>query len=79
MIADTISSGHAWGADFCFLLAIIFAGLAAVLYVMAANGTRRQALTDEGRVTVVQAHVLRWAPALGWVAVALAALGWLIL
>jgi hypothetical protein len=70
MLADTtgIASGHLWGADLCFLLAVIFAALAAALTVVPVRRTAGEA-----------AREYVWAPVLGWVGVALLALGWLLL
>jgi len=64
MIAATsIASGHLFGADLCFLIALILAALAAVLAVVPRRAP--------------DSYV--YAPILGWVAVALLALGWLLL
>lgn len=70
MIAD-IAVGHHAAADVCFLLAVILAGLAALLVVI----PRRRVRDTDGRA--VDYYV--WAPLLGWAAVALLALAWLLL
>ena len=61
MFAD-IASGHTSGADVCFLIAVVLAGLAALVSI--------PKLPNAGSP---------WATTLGWAAVALVALAWLLL
>lgn len=62
ILAD-IAEGETNWADLFFLFAVIFAGLAAVLYAVA----------------VREPQATRWAPVTLSLAVGLAALGWLVL
>jgi hypothetical protein len=64
MLAD-IATGHHAAADVCFLIAVILAGLAAASSVV----------DPPARAW----HELVGAPILGWAAVAVLALGWLLL
>jgi len=71
MLAD-IATGHTWGADVAFLLAVIVAVLAVVVEV--AERRPRPARSGDG---VLRSYP--WTNVLGWTAVALLALGFLIL
>ena len=69
LIAD-IATGHTWGADLAFLLAVIAAALAAVVQLLPARRT-----SPDGHPV----SYARFAPVLVAVALALVALGLLLL
>jgi len=71
MLADDISHGHGWGADVFFLLAVICALVAAVIYI----ATRRRPATG----APVRADVAVWAPVMWSLTLAFTALGLLVL
>lgn len=75
MIAD-IAIGHHAGADVCFLLAVILAGLAAIVYAVGSRPLRRDTLEGGG---VRTAPVAAWAPVLLSLAAGFLSLGLLIL
>jgi hypothetical protein len=72
MLAETVS-GKIDTADIFFLVAMILALLAAILYAM---GTR-PVVVHEGHAH--RTNVSIWAPVAGWLAVASAALAWWVL
>jgi hypothetical protein len=72
MTAD-IATGHHAAADIAFLAAVIAAGLAAV--IAAGLAAASSIIAPPARAW----HELVWAPILGWAAVALLALGLMLL
>jgi hypothetical protein len=74
MLADTvgITSGHYAGADWAFLIALIVAGIAAIAY---ATPARTTTTSDPPR----SYSYARWAPVAVAAAIALIALGLLLL
>lgn len=75
MIAD-IATGHTWGADVCFLVAVIAAALAVVVQFV---DRPRRGHTAPSDGTVVALRSYSWPSVLTGVALALIALGLLIL
>lgn len=68
MIA-TIVTGQGDTADVFFLIAVILAAVATLLYAVAAKRTHTERSVD----------VVRWAPVAGWAAVVSLAVAWLVL
>jgi hypothetical protein len=77
--ATDISHGHSWGADVCFLIAVICAVAAAVLYVLARRA--RPVAHDRDDLGPRTLHVAApdWSPVAAALALAFIALGLLIL
>lgn len=78
MIAIGISDGHDWGADLCFLLATILAVVAIALALLERRPYRAVEHRADGTLAPIVADG-GWSRLAVWAALALIALGWLIL
>lgn len=68
-IDDGIWRGNYDAADVLFLIAVVLAAVATLLYAVAARRTHTERSVE----------IVRWAPVAGWAAVVVLSVGWLVL
>lgn len=78
MLADDISHGHGWAADWCFIIAIACAVIAAAVYVVRMR-RREVAVPADGTIHVLHDSAVSAAPVAWSLSLAFIALGLLLL